>query len=135
MVRKTVLVAVAAMAMLAGQARAQGEFIAGTVVGGMLFGDNHYGGADATIIYTAPPDKLKGVDPLSVHMVAFPGCFAYNGGGVSIDYDATGASLGEMFHTMMQKQPKKNRTILQVVRAFDPGNVQCAAIWFTYIDQ
>lgn len=127
---KLMLATLAAISVAPAAANAQ-DFLLGLAAGGMLFGGNtQYGAGGATILYSANDDTLKATDPLSMRMAATRSCF-------HSDYsrNMTGRSLGELFAELTKDMIEKDRTILQIARVFDSGTLQCAAIWFAYIEK
>lgn len=116
-------------------AQAQG-FIMGMVVGGILFGGNtQYGSSGGMILYSADEKVLKEVDPVAVRQVSKKACF--EGSGYNYSRENSNKSLKELFEALMKTRASSSReqTILQIVRVFDPGTPECAAIWFAYIDK
>ncbi len=114
-------------------AHAQAGFLIGLAAGGLLFGgESQYGGGGATIMWSADAETLKKIDPLSVKLIASHGCFNnyYHG-------DTTTFTLGELFSKLLsgREYPNKDRTILQIVRVYNPSNAACASIWYAYIEK
>lgn len=123
-----VILAVAVFIFNAAPARSQMSFVAGAIVGGLLFGDGDRAGTAASIIYILPEASKRVKNPLEIRMASVYGSFMTN-----YNKYIGQLTLRELFEKAVQ-DPKKYE-ILQVVRVFDGSSPHAAAIWFAYIEK
>lgn len=89
-----------------------------------------FGSMSGAILYEADEKALANVDPLSVKQVSMSTCF-----GLAYHDPRRLMTVREIFATLFEEQPPKQRTILQVVRAVSSYQIECAALWFVYIEK
>lgn len=114
------------------QARAQVSFLAGMVVGGVLFGGDAQGGGSANVLYVLPRASERVRDPLAVRLVSSYEDNFYKGA-------LAKKSLFEIFAFSLNSWDSSKMAskyeILQIVRAIDGSNTERASIWFAYIEK
>ena len=111
-------------------ANAQAGFILGLGTGLLLGGGDGHAGGGVTILYAAHEDTLKAIDPMAIRMVASNTCFSRG-----LSRDASHRTLGDMFEELLKGRDKKDRTVLQIARVFEPDNPRCASVWFAYVEK
>jgi hypothetical protein len=135
LVNKMILLVLLSMTV-AGSAQAQATFVLGALFGAALGSEETTNGTpNGMMIYTAPVETLKSVNPFDVRQIAVDKCFTPDH-----TSDARNQTLRELFATAIKAYGEKPRILLQIVRVLDLDTSRvdadgCATIWFSYVEK
>lgn len=133
--KKIFLVVLSAIVLFSFAPKANSQsFLLGMVTGALLFGDGEQaGGGTGSVVYTLPRASERVKDPLGVRTSSTSASFSGNYN------ENNGVTWRELFNKSIVNEKKKyspnDLEILQIVRVINPGNLEYATFWFSYIEK